>query len=104
MGIPTSNPRFSAEVIKEAVKVVVEKERGSADELPKLLMEKVEGIETTKDAEDLIRVLEILDYITYEFIEEGNSHKSIWKATEKAYRTVYSTWKYLFRTFFGEKN
>jgi len=102
MGIPTRNPRFSATIIKEALKVITEKKQGYSDELAKLLIEEVKGIRNTKDVEDLIRVLEILDYITHEFIEEDNNHKSIWKATDKAYRTAYSTWKYLFKTFFGK--
>ena len=94
--------RFSAPVIRDALKVITDKEYGYSEELPNLLKEKVRGIKTFEEAKNLIRVLEILGFISNGFVRENKAYKSTWKATDKAYREIYPLWRYLIKTLFGK--
>lgn len=102
ISLSPETPRFSASVIRAALKVITDKGYGYSEELPKLLKERVRGIKTDKDAKNLIRVLEILGFISNGFVRENNEYKSTWKATDKAYREIYPLWRYLIKTLFGK--
>ncbi len=102
ISLPRETPRFSAQVIREALRVITDKGYGYSEELPNLLEERVKGIKTPEEAKNLIRVLEILGFISNGFVRENNRYKSTWKATDKAYREIYPLWRYIFKTLFGK--
>jgi len=103
-GIPLSRrtPRFSAKVLREALKVVTKHGYGYKDELFRILKEELKDLETDEDVKNLIRVLEVLGYISNGFVRDGQNYRSTWKATDKAYKEVYPYWRYLVKTLFGK--
>jgi len=86
------------ETVKKALVIITNRKRGLKDELLEKFTE-LTGSEVK--AQKLFEQLELLGYLS-NGLSKRLGYKETWRATKKAYKEIYPTWKLIGLSLFGK--